>query len=82
MRHKRVTRSRPVPTVMGNLKWGVKGGLSLGVFYSLWVGFLFLIGGPETFNHLGVSLTRLIAPMARSRALPDVDRVAEDVRVR
>lgn|SRR5678815_3774769 len=54
--------TRPlVSKAIGNLKWGVKGGLTLAVGYCLWVGLLFLIGGPETFSHLGVSPTTVIA---------------------
>ena len=47
-----------VSRAIANLKWGVKGGLTLAAFYCVWVGVLFLIGGPES---LGVGLTRLMA---------------------
>ena len=54
--------TRPlVSKAIGNLKWGVKGGLTLAVFYSLWIGLVFLIGGADTFGRLGVSPTTVIA---------------------
>ena len=56
-----MTRPTHVSKAIGNLKWGVKGGLRFAVFYSLWIGLLFLIGGPETFGRLGVTVTRLMA---------------------
>ena len=56
-----MTWSRHVSTAMGNLKWGVKGGLGIASFYCVWVGGLYLLGGPEPFSRLGVSLTSVIA---------------------
>jgi len=50
-----------VSKAIGNLKWGVKGGLAFAAVYCLWVGLLSLIGGPETFSHLGVTVTSLMA---------------------
>jgi hypothetical protein len=56
-----MTQPLHVSTAIGNAKWGVKGGLRAAVVYCLWVGLLFLIGGPETFSRLGVTLTTVMA---------------------
>ena len=56
-----MTRPLRESKAVGNLKWGVKGGLGFAAVYCLWVGLLFLIGGPETFRRLGVTLTTVIA---------------------
>jgi hypothetical protein len=56
-----MTRPSHLSKAIGNLKWGVKGGVGGAAVYCLWVGLLFLIRGPEAFSRLGVSLTTVIA---------------------
>jgi hypothetical protein len=50
-----------VPTVMGNLKWGVKGGLGIASLYCVWVGVLYLLQGSEPFSRQGVGLPTVLA---------------------
>ena len=56
-----MTGMRHRSTTTANLKWGVKGGLGMALFYCMWVGVLYVLRGPEPFSRQGVSLTTVVA---------------------